>query len=242
MLRRVFLVVKYIFENGPNAVFWVGVLLLGVSWYKSSGLSYLLPVIVLVCLAIFGITLFIRKTYKDVKKEVLNTGAKAAVGGSVIVTDDAINDLKNAIPSNSSLKLLYGYAEDYARNWAPDGELLKVTYYIELKEGKVKNLAQIFIYSKKRGEELTTYFPKMSDKITEKGESERYGFGENIQRLYSHPKWRDELEAAIEKFSSDIAKADEIGIQISTYSDGLSFNFTFRLQSREWFRKWTYKK
>ena len=40
MMKLVIQVLKYIFENGPNAVFWLGVLVVGFGWYSHQNLIF----------------------------------------------------------------------------------------------------------------------------------------------------------------------------------------------------------
>jgi len=190
-----------------------------------------------ILIPLFGLVLFVRKSYKDVRKGYLRRGANQSVGSTVKTQKDGnIQDLISSIPTNASMKSLYGYAEDYAKNWASDGTLDHLNFYIDLKDGSIVKRAQIFLNSSMRNEQLTTYFPKMSDDIEELAGTDTATIAAGSKPIYSYDKWREALKHAIESSSSDIAKANEVGIQIAGGS-GLVFRFTFKINNRKWSRR-----
>ena len=152
-----------------------------------------------------------------------------------------LKDIIASIPTNTSLKSLYGYAEDYAKNWAPDGVLDHINFYIDLNDGVISKRAQIFLKSALRSEQLTTYFPAMSDGIEELADSTTNDISMSGAPIYEYVKWREHLKNAIESSSSDIAKASEVGIQIACNSK-LDFRFEFKLDNRKWTKHFPFEK
>jgi|GEM_PF-4159722 len=236
MWRFLWEFLKFAFKNGPTFGFWLGVIIYIPDWFIGLPAWVKMSLYVISVVALF---FSIRKIFRGGREIVSKVPATTVTSKRISVTEtNKILALQKSIPSNLSMKSVYAYAKNYAKEWASDGQMLSITYYIELEKQKTSQRAQIFIRSKRRNEFLTTYLPGRSDNIEEGGKNEILSFrlqkGENIPKVTSYKGWQKKLSIAIEKESANIAKADEMQIQISPSKESLDFTFYFKKDNRKW--------
>lgn len=237
MLRVFWEVMKFIFRNGPNFLFWFGVSVSFFSWFHDFSLWLK---IVLFALPIVAIIFSIKRIILEGKEIVSSIPANAATSKKVsVMSSDKVFALKKSIPSNLSMKAIHRYAKNRAKEWASDGVVSSITYYLELKGDTVSQTAQIYIWSETRNELLMTYLPSKAERIEEASENQRGCIpwklkAGNVSNIFLFKAWREELSTAIEKQSSDVAKAEEIRIQINTNEEPVDFRFYFSKENRRW--------
>jgi len=240
-LKSIYTVFKYVFENGPNFVFWFAILFGGYIWFSQLP-SYIRIFIVII--SITAIAILTRKNYKNIKSKLTSALIETATSEvyEVRSKEERVPKFQQSIPTLIQMKGVYRYAEEFARNWASDAKLNSLNYYLEYKDGKVSHTVQIYISSENRNEKLTTYFPSKSKGIEEmNGPVPSYEV--KSSRIYSIKGWRKKIEQVIESRSSDIEKAEYIDIQISVTKDlfdgseYLQLYMTFSIGDRQWTKR-----
>lgn len=226
--------IKIIWENGPTLGFWLGVLV----WFQNE--IQISPFIkFLIVASLFVITaLAIRKIYREYKQELLkyriDSHLEKVKGNEDL---DKVKNLQKNIPTSTEINDIHSYSEEYAKNWASDGGVTEINYYLDAVGSRVNKSVQIYMFSSIRSEKLALYLPKYSTKLEEHRVFEP---PVSISKLISSfSNWSDALSKAIEMCSSDIAKSDISRIQISPTHETLYFNFYFTLSNRQWRRIFT---
>jgi len=236
MWRFLWEFLKFVYKNGPTIGFWLVILTPLHSWFLSLPLWIKVFLYIISVIALFS---SIEKIYRGIREIISKVPATTATSKKVSVTDkNKVLALQQSIPSNLSMKAVYRYAKNYAKEWASDGEALWVTYYIDLKKQKTSQNAQIFIQSKLKNEYVITSLPGRYNHIEEGGINKEvpvfWRRKEKIPKITSYKGWQEKLSIAIEQESSNIAKADETEIQISPFKESLHFTFYFKIDNRNW--------
>lgn len=231
MIKRLWIIFKFIFENGPNVGFWIGVLYFLNTWFVKRSITIKIVIFIVPVIAIF---LIIVGTFRKIKSQLLETnvesGLKERKGNA---NKDLVKLLIKNLPTRTNLVALYKYATAYAKSWASDGRVEEINYYLDLENNKIEKDVQIYINSATKREHLAFYLPRHSKQIEEFSQGEG-SYEKNVPSIFSFKYWREAAEKALENSTSDIEKADKTRVQISPSMDSLTMNFTFEKGDREW--------
>ena len=238
MVKRFWIIFKFIFENGPNVGFWIGVLYFLNSWFAKQSVAARVIIFTGPVVAIFIIVV---GTFRKIKGQLLETSIESDLHdrkGSV--NEDRIKLLIRNLPTRTNLMALRKYATAYAKAWASDGGVKEINYYLDLEDNKVTKDVQIYISSTTKRERLVFYLPRRSKQIEEFGQGES-SYEKGSPSIFSFEYWREAAEKALENSTSDIEKADKTRVQISPSQDSLTINLTFEKGEREWRRHYYLK-
>lgn len=225
---------KSSYKEGPRLGFWI-LLLFNLIPYLSRFPIYLVVLILVLTIAPLIISFFswLKKAEtltmeKNVKESISKTKKQINIPNSKLLI---IN-----LPTNRDLKRLNRYFDNYSKEWASDGIIKEINYYLEIEGDELTKDVQAYIYSGNRKETLTKYFPSKSEKI----EIERIPVGQ-YPPIYEFSKWRENAVIAIEKCSGDIDISDKVRLQIGPSKDALHINFYLEIKNRNSTRRFTLK-
>ena len=240
-MKLLLLIFKFLFENGPNIGFWIGIFYYYQNWYTKQN-SFIKTIIGIVSVISMTTVLSILiKSFRTVISEIFKINAEASLKKEEgTKKKNPTRLLIKASPSKKNLKRIYKYAKNYAKSWASDGKLKSIVYYLKSQKNIINKTAQIYIQSQLKMESLTTYLPVYSQKIEEFYEP-RHHDEKDIPEIYAFPKWKKAVEIAIENSTSDIEKADITKVQIIPHNDSLNINLSFEIKNREWKKRFDLK-
>ena len=233
-MKKLIVFFKFIFENAPNYVFWLSVLVFLKEWYLH---QHFFIKTVFILTPIVSIIVLLKRTIKQVRSEISKSRIEKNLQVQKVQNKNKLKLLLKNVPTKKHLKLFYEYAENYAKLWASDGKLESICYYLELDDKKLSKSAQIFLRSLLRNEILTLYLPIKSQHIEEVNQNPH---NKNIiSSIYSFIHFEEAIKMSLENSAADIEKAVQIRLQVAPASNYLSINVGFEIDRRTWYKRYT---
>lgn len=236
-MKRFWVILLFIVENGPNVGFWLGILYVFRNWYLSQSLFI---EILFILIPIIIILITIRHDLTKIKTQLLKISADSALVEKKDTSNiNRVEQLIKNIPSKRNLIDIYNYALNYAKSWASDGKLSYINFYIDSIGNNISKQAQIIVFSSLRREIVTAYLPNESFEIEEvetTGENSR-----EIPVIYSHSHWKDAVARIFESSASDIEKSNKAKLQLSPSIDSLGMTLYLENNHRKWVRRFKLK-
>lgn len=236
---------KFIFFNGAIIFFWWEKFVQIWNWFLLQNILIKAIMLIIVLFIVILILTKVRIDLLTIKKEIDKNKISKKLHQINKSEKDKINLLINNIPSTKVLKSIYNYAESYSKDWASDGTVKNVIFYIEYqKENIIKKRAQIYLVSCIRNEILTTYLPEYNSE----GDIEEFNdLSEDLsnkiktKKIFEFNKWNIAIEKVIESQSHNINKCDTLRIQISPNSEDLSISLYFEYDNRKSTQRFIFK-
>ncbi|MFA6963643.1 MAG: hypothetical protein WC227_02915 [Patescibacteria group bacterium] len=224
-----------IWSEGPKIFFWWSVLGLGslIPKFKNPYYYWLAAVI-----AIISLFFIIKKAFlevrRDIQESIINRDTKPIVADNT----DLVKCLEKNMPTSRFFELVYKHGDSLASDWASDGVLRQINFYIECKNGITEKTVQIYVYSKISKEQLMKILPSNSETV-EILKAEPYGA--TSIRMSEIGGFKHVLATAIASASSEIAKSEGVKVQISPASNSVSINFRLNNKTRQWTERYQYQ-
>lgn len=223
--------------------FWILAYLKFKEWFFRQNITARFVIVGIASILIFEVIKLFLREIKSIKSQWLRISVESRLEENREIGEDRIKALTSNIFSKKDIEKIHVRAEEIAKSWASDGEVLRVLLQLTSLENAIKKRAQVFIGSKLRKEVCLVNLPEGSRDIEECRGLEKYKLDKvPYPRIYSHNNWHEAISKVIETNASDIEKTDEAKLQISSNEDevgcdGLEFDFYFRKNNREWTKK-----